>query len=104
MPSLFGFQKYFSLKSAFWVCILIPNVISIFAPYYEVDDTAFITKIGNTTYEVSTHFNAKGKETVFEQFKNQKGKHRKICIKENGVPPFSEVTPYFLNTSLSALD
>ncbi len=23
------------------------NAVSIFAPYYEVDDTAFITKIGN---------------------------------------------------------
>lgn len=45
------------------------NVISIFAPYYEVDDTAFLTKIGNTTYEVSTHFNVNGKETVLEQFK-----------------------------------
>lgn len=45
------------------------NVISIFAPYYEVDDTAFITKIGNTTYVVSTHFNANGKETVLEQFR-----------------------------------
>lgn len=45
------------------------NVISIFATYYEVDDTAFITKIGNTTYEVSTHFNVNGKETVLEQFR-----------------------------------
>ena len=46
------------------------KVVSIFAPYYEVNDTAFITKIGNTTYEVSTHFNANGKETVLEQFKD----------------------------------
>lgn len=45
------------------------NAVSIFAPYYEVDDTAFITKIGNTTYEVLTHFNVNGKETVLEQFK-----------------------------------
>lgn len=30
------------------------NAVSIFAPYYEVDDTAFITKIGNTIYEVVT--------------------------------------------------
>lgn len=45
------------------------NIISIFAPYYEVDNTAFITKIGNTTYEVSTHFNVNEKETVLEQFK-----------------------------------
>lgn len=46
------------------------NVISIFAPYYEIDETAFITKIGNTTYEVSTHFSDKGKETVLQQFKD----------------------------------
>ena len=45
------------------------KVVSIFAPYYEVNDTAIITKIGNTTYEVSTHFNVNGKETVLEQFK-----------------------------------
>lgn len=46
------------------------NVISIFAPYYEIDEIAFITKIGNTTYEVSTHFSDKGKETVLQQFKD----------------------------------
>lgn len=49
--------------------IMDSNEVSIFAPYYEVDDTVFITKIGNTTYEVVTHFNVNGKETVLEQFK-----------------------------------
>ena len=49
--------------------IMDSNAVSIFAPYYEVDDTAFITKIGNTTYEVLTHFNVNGKEIVLEQFK-----------------------------------
>ncbi|MFQ9981065.1 MAG: transposon-encoded TnpW family protein [Finegoldia magna] len=46
------------------------KIVSTFAPYYEVNDNAFITKIGNTTYEVSTHFNTQGKETVLEQFKD----------------------------------
>ena len=45
------------------------NEVSIFAPYYEVDDTVFITKLGNTTYEVVIHFKVNGKETVLEQFK-----------------------------------
>ena len=30
----------------------------------------FVMKIGGTTYEVTTHFNAKGKETVLQQFKD----------------------------------
>ena len=30
----------------------------------------FTMKIGGTTYEVSTHFNTKGKETVLQQFKD----------------------------------
>lgn len=32
------------------------------------EDT-FTTKIGGTTYEVSTHFNPKGRQCVMEQFK-----------------------------------
>ena len=32
------------------------------------EDT-FTTKIGGTTYEVSTHFNSKGRQCVMEQFK-----------------------------------
>lgn len=46
------------------------NKSSVFAPYYETDDTPFVMKIGGTTYEVTTHFNAKGKETVLQQFKD----------------------------------
>jgi hypothetical protein len=46
------------------------NTISVFAPYYETDNTPFIMKIGGTTYEVSTHFGTKGKETVLRQFKD----------------------------------
>lgn len=42
--------------------------ISLFAPLFEIDDTPFIMKIGGTTYEVTTHFSTKGKETVLEQF------------------------------------
>ena len=30
----------------------------------------FTVKIGGTTYEVSTHFSTKGKETVLRQFKD----------------------------------
>ena len=44
------------------------NNISLFAPLFEIDETPFIMKIGGTTYEVTTHFSTKGKETVLEQF------------------------------------
>ncbi len=43
--------------------------ISLFTPYFEIDETPFVMKIGGTTYEVTTHFSTKGKETVLEQFK-----------------------------------
>ena len=46
------------------------NKSSVFAPYYETDKTPFVMKIGGTTYEVSTHFSTKGKETVLQQFKD----------------------------------
>lgn len=46
------------------------STTSVFAPYYETDNTPFIMKIGGTTYEVSTHFGTKGKETVLQQFKD----------------------------------
>ena len=35
-----------------------------------VVNTPFVMKIGGTTYEVSTHFSTKGKETVLQQFKD----------------------------------
>ena len=43
---------------------------SLFAPLFEIDETPFVMKIGGTTYEVSTHFSTKGKETVLQQFKD----------------------------------
>ena len=46
------------------------NTISLFAPYYETDNMPFVMKIGGTTYEVSTHFSTKGKETVLQQLKD----------------------------------
>ena len=46
------------------------NKSSVFAPYYETDDAPFVMKIGGTTYEVTTHFSTKGKETVLQQFKD----------------------------------
>ena len=41
---------------------------SIYAQYFVKDDKPFFMKIGNTTYEVSTHFNPKGRENVLQQF------------------------------------
>lgn len=46
------------------------NKSSVFAPYYETDNTPFVMKIGGTTYEVTTHFSTKGNETVLQQFKD----------------------------------
>ena len=37
---------------------------SIYAPYFEKNDEPFFMKIGNTTYEVNTHFN------VLQQFED----------------------------------
>lgn len=45
------------------------KAVSKFAPYFEINEKPFVIKIGKTTYEVSTHFSTKGKETVLEQFK-----------------------------------
>ena len=41
---------------------------SIYARYFEKDNKPFFMKIGGTTYEVSTHFNPKGRENVLQQF------------------------------------
>ena len=46
------------------------NKSSVSAPYYETDNTPFVMKIGGTTYEVTTHFSTKGKDTVLQQFKD----------------------------------
>ena len=43
---------------------------SIYAPYCEKNDEPFFMKIGNTTYEVKTHFNPKGRENVLQQFED----------------------------------
>ena len=37
---------------------------------YPLAELNFITKIGNTEYEVSTSFDLSGKQTLLEQFKN----------------------------------
>lgn len=44
------------------------NTLSIFAPYFEIDETPFVIKIGGTTYEIATHFSTKGNETILQQF------------------------------------
>ncbi|MGN1043868.1 MAG: hypothetical protein ACI4PR_03600 [Acutalibacteraceae bacterium] len=46
------------------------NTISLFAPYYETDNTPFVMKAGGTTYEISTHFSTRDKKTVLQQFKD----------------------------------
>ena len=43
---------------------------SIYSKNFEKDDKSFFMKIGNTTYEVSTHFNPKGRENVLQQFED----------------------------------
>lgn len=41
-----------------------------FAPTYAGDqEDTFSMKIGGTTYDVTTHFNPNGKQSVLEQFK-----------------------------------
>lgn len=37
---------------------------------YAEDDNKFSLKIGGTFFEVTTHFNTEGKQSVLEQFKN----------------------------------
>ena len=42
-----------------------------FVPYYHSpDNDSFSMKIGGTVYEVTTHFNTEGKETVLKQFRD----------------------------------
>lgn len=40
------------------------------ALYADDGDNTFSVKIGGTFFDVTTHFNADGKQTVLEQFKN----------------------------------
>lgn len=39
-------------------------------PIFDKDNLDFELKIGGTTYEVCSHFNIDGKQSVLEQFKN----------------------------------
>lgn len=41
---------------------------SFFAPFFEVNNMPFVMKMGNTTFEITTHFNKDGRETVLQQF------------------------------------
>lgn len=42
---------------------------SILAPYFKpLTETPTVTKIGRTYYEVTSHFDTEGKETVLQQF------------------------------------
>ena len=44
------------------------NNKSFFAPFFEVTNTPFVMKMGNTTFEITTHFNKNSRETVLQQF------------------------------------
>lgn len=54
------------------------KIKSIFAPYSEISTEPFIYKIGGTTYEVTTHFDTEGKETVLEQFEMLLTEHKMV--------------------------
>ncbi len=42
-----------------------------FVPYFRsLDNDFFSMQIGGTVYEVTTHFNTEGKETVLRQFRD----------------------------------
>lgn len=43
---------------------------SIYAPYFEKNDEPFFMKIGNTTYEVSTHLIPMAEKMFFSNFRN----------------------------------
>ena len=49
------------------------KVISLgsFVPYFYLpDNDSFSMRIGGTVYEVTTHFDTDGKETVLKQFRD----------------------------------
>lgn len=44
--------------------------IELITPAFDKDSLNFEIKIGGTVYEVHSHFNIEGKQSVLEQFKN----------------------------------
>ena len=46
------------------------NLNEIFSPTLDKDNLNYELKIGGTTYDICTHFNIEGKQSVLEQFKN----------------------------------
>ena len=44
--------------------------IELITPTFDKDNLNFEIKIGGTVYEVHSHFNIEGKQSVLEQFKN----------------------------------
>lgn len=44
--------------------------IEALTPTFDKDNLNFEIKIGGTVYEVRSHFNIEGKQSVLEQFKN----------------------------------
>lgn len=47
------------------------NTLSdVFSQAFDKENLNFKTFIGGTTYEVCSHFNVEGKQSILEQFKN----------------------------------
>ena len=46
------------------------NLNEIFSPTLDKGNLNYELKIGGTTYDICTHFNIEGKQSVLEQFKN----------------------------------
>lgn len=45
--------------------------VSKYAPTFENRETStFYVRVGNTNYEVTTHFNPAGKENILQQFED----------------------------------
>ncbi len=54
------------------------KITSVFAPFFEIEKEPFVYKIGGTTYEITSHFDTNGKETVLEQFEALLTEHKMI--------------------------
>lgn len=47
----------------------IENISNVITPYFDTNSLDYSIKIGGTEYEVYSHFNTEGNQTVLKQFK-----------------------------------
>ena len=45
------------------------NISQVSTPYFDTNSLDYSIKIGGTEYEISSHFNTEGNQTVLQQFK-----------------------------------